>query len=294
MLCLTRIKRSYVIDHVMPSDLDDKDIKHGLFLKEKMIQEITDDYIKEHFPNWKELERSYRKNGIYDICDKLMCGEMTSDDIIKPKTIETDVWLRWKLFTIGDIIEKDYGEDFIGRYETYDFDRLDGYGDWVKSNENYIFSLSNVSDIMVQFMLVIKGDNAKRYYPYQDMNHYSGFQFVPNELKIYDPQVWSRDYHTGKIIGSISNQEEYYRFFFKDYMGYYEYDDFFKEDNSWINQNYPNIEIRTLRTDPIRILYDVNSDIKFSTINARQWIKINYKTVYENLTSFKLNINNRL
>ena len=80
MLCLTKIRRSYIIDHVMPSDLDDKDIKHGLYLKEQMIDEINDEYIKKKYPNWKELERQFRKDGSSEFIDKIMCGEMSPLD----------------------------------------------------------------------------------------------------------------------------------------------------------------------------------------------------------------------
>ena len=106
MLCLTKIKRSYIIEHVKPSDLDDKDIKHGLYLKEQMIREITDDYIKQNFPNWKELERNYRKNGLVDVCDKISCGEMDYNDIVKPKVARMEVWMRWKEFKFGDVVTK--------------------------------------------------------------------------------------------------------------------------------------------------------------------------------------------
>lgn len=299
MLCLTRIKRSYIIEHVMPSDLDDKDLKHGLYLKEKMIQEMTDDYIKENFPNWKELERNYRKNGISDVADKLTCGEMSYSDVVKPKVARIEIWMRWKEFKEGVVQPHPKDPDGFKRYETYDFDRMSGYSEWIKSDENSIFHMQNVRDIMVQFQIAIIGENAIRYYPFQDMSHYSGFQYVQDDIKIYDPQVWPRTDDTSEIIGSIGAQEEYYRLFFKNYKGYYELDDelpFIEDYEEWINANYPDKkEVRTLQTDPFRIKYDPVINYPkgtYCTLTGQQWIKTNYKTEMLNLVSFKLNINN--
>lgn len=311
MLCLTKIKRSYIIEHVMPSDLDDKDIKHGLYLKEKMIQEMTDDYVKKNFPNWKQIERQYRKNGLVDICDKLTCGEMDPNDIVKPKSVRTEIWMRMKPFEIGTIEPHPKDPDEFLRYEAYDFDRLDRYSEWSRSDENNIFHLENINDIMIQFQLAIIGENAIRYYPFQDLSHYNGFSFVQDELKIYDPQNWDRadnslligasDFESESIIErtqrAIDHEEEYYRFFFKNYKGYYNYQ--FKDDyDEWIREQYPNEkEVRTLQTDPFRIKYveDPKKEYPqgmYCSITGKQWIKTNYKTEILNLTTFKVNINN--
>jgi len=102
MLTLTKMKRAYIIDHIMPSDLDKKNIKHGLKLKEEMIDSITDDYIKTIIPDWRQIERDYRKRGVSQYMEKVNCGELTLDDILKPNPIQYDVWIRWKDFNVTE------------------------------------------------------------------------------------------------------------------------------------------------------------------------------------------------
>lgn len=292
MLCLTKIKRSYIIDHVMPADLDNVDIKHGLYLKEKMLEEVTDDYIKEKYPNWKELERQYRKNGLTDTIDKIMCGEMDSLEFKKTEPVRCEIWMRYKEFKQGEIRPKSHSADEFSRYEVYDFDRLDGYSDWIKQGINDAFDLKNVSDIMIQFQMAIIGKYAIRYYPFQDSSHYNGFSFVNDHIHVYNPQVWNRD-NVGKIIGGVNDQDEYYRLFFKNYKGYYTFE--FEDDyNDWIELHYPNENVRTIQTDPIRIKCDrsENQNGDFFTLTGRQWIKTKYITEVVNVGVFKLNINN--
>ena len=116
MLTLTKMKRAYVIDHVMPSDLDKNNIKHGLKLKEEMIAKITDDYIKNLIPEWKQIERDYRKRGVSQYMEKVNCGEMTLDDIPKPGSINYDVWIRYKDFKM-----EDYNNDQYYGLKDYDY-----------------------------------------------------------------------------------------------------------------------------------------------------------------------------
>lgn len=292
MLCLTKIRRSYIIDHVMPSDLDSEDIKHGLYLKEKLIDEVTDDYIKQKYPNWKELERQFRKDGSAQFIDKIMCGEMDPLEYKKTEPVRCEVWVRYKEFKEGEIIPHTKEIDEFGRYETYDFDRLDGYSDWIKQEINGSFTLRNVEDIMVQFQLAIIGKYCIRYYPFQDASHYNGFSYVHDNVHVYNPQVWKRD-SEGKIIGNIEDQTEYYRLFFKLYKGYYDFQ--FEDDyKDWIEEKYPDENVRTLQTDPIRLKCDKteNSNGDFFVLNARQWIKTKYLTEVVNVAAFKLNIDN--
>lgn len=108
MLTLTKMKRAYVIDHIMPSDLDKNNIKHGLKLKEEMIAKITDDYIKSIIPEWRQIERDYRKRGVSQYMEKVNCGEMELDDIPKPSAINYDVWIRWKNFSMSDYNNNEY------------------------------------------------------------------------------------------------------------------------------------------------------------------------------------------
>jgi len=116
MLTLTKMKRAYVIDHIMPSDLDKNNIKNGLKLKEEMIDSITDDYIKEIIPDWKQIERDYRKRGVSDIMEKINCGELTLDDIQRPNPIKYDVWIRWKDFDVNA-----YNADPMYGLKDYDY-----------------------------------------------------------------------------------------------------------------------------------------------------------------------------
>lgn len=290
MLCLTKIKRSYIIDHVMPSDLDDKDIKNGLYLKEQMLEKITDDYIKEKYPDWKELERRYRKNGLSDVIDKIMCGEATPDNFKETKPIRCEIWMRTKEFKEGEIIPKHRDPDAFERYETYDFDRLTGYSEWIKQFDDTTFELDHTTDIMIQFQLAIIGEYSIRYYPFQDATHYNGFTFVDDNIHIYNPQVWDRN-DDGTLVTDISNQEEYYRLFFKNYKGYYTFE--FEDDyTDWINANYPNEKVRTLQTDPMRLKCDEpeNPMGTYFVLSGQQWIKTNYITEVMNIATFRINI----
>ncbi len=293
MLCLTKIKRSYIIDHVMPSDLDDTDIKNGLYLKEKMLEEVTDDYIKEKYPNWKEIEREYRKNGLTDTIDKIMCGEMDSVDLTRSEPVRCDVWMRYKEFKTGEVRKKAYDPDDIERYEVYDFDRLEGYSSWKKQGENDVFDLKDVSDIMVQFQLAIIGKYAIRYYPFQDASHYNGFFFVNDLIHIYNPQLWERHPENGMLTSDIDKQSEYYRLFFKNYKGYYTYE-FESDYDDWIEEEYPGETVRTLQTDPIRIKCDSSGNAKgdFLTLSGRQWIKTKYIKETSSAAVFSLKIDN--
>jgi len=55
----------------MPSDLDKNDIKNGLKIKEQMLENVTDEYIKKITPDWREKERYYRIHGLVDYIDKI-------------------------------------------------------------------------------------------------------------------------------------------------------------------------------------------------------------------------------
>jgi len=230
MLTLTRMRRELISDHVMPSDLDKKDIKHGLQLKEKMLLETTDEYIKSTIPNWKEIERDYRKRGVSDYMDKIVCGEMTLDDIPVPEGAKFEVWLRYKPFST----EKIDGE--------YDFNRggsslngEGGYCKWIKEDEVHSFHLTDVDDYLMQMMIVIIGDEAGRYFPYEDYTHQSGWYHMSDELDVYDPETFDivKDQHNQDVLIA----DPFVKLFFSVRIGFSEYN-WFKEDNDFIMENY--------------------------------------------------------
>lgn len=300
MLTLTKIRREIITDHIMPSDLDKNDIKHGLQLKEKMLQEVTDDFIKSTVPNWKEIERDYRKRGVSDIMDKIACGEMTLDDIPKYNPVRCEVWLRWKKFEEGTLKKKKV-VNFEGREVerwTYDFDRDEGYSEWIKEDKNHMFLLKDMEDILIQLQIVIIGDNCGRYFPYQDYTHPSGWYFVSDCLKFYDLDAFERYDDTtenaGKLSIPLENQEEFTRLFFKNRYGYSVYD-WYLEDEDWLKSNYPDQEVRTLQCDPFRMKYDYEDENGFGTVcmmSGRQWIKTKYRTEMINVALFNIKIDN--
>ena len=313
MLTLTKIQRSYVIDHIMPSDLDKNDIKHGLQLKEKMLKEIDDEYIKKTIPNWQNMERFYKKNGLTEYADKILCGEMSFNDLPKPTAVKCDVWARWKPFQVGEELIRTVQEVRDTEYEgnlkekiTYDFDRWEDYTPWEKFTDTGTLTLTKKYDIMLQLQIVIYGEEAGRYFPYQSYDFGSGFEFVDDNLILYDIQSWERN-EDGTLVGCKQNdksenvlrvadsQEPYYRLFFRNRLGYEHYE-WFKEDNDWMNENYPGLTARTILCDPFRVKYIgtiEQSDSSFCLMSGKQWIKRTYLTTMMNQASFNIIIDNR-
>ena len=231
MLTLTRMRRELISDHVMPSDLDKEDIKHGLQLKEKMLLETTDEYIKKTIPNWKEIERDYRKRGVSDIMDKIVCGEMSLDDIPVPEGAKFEVWLRYKPFSMDKV---DGVYDFNRGGSSFN-DESGGYCKWIKEDETHSFYLTDVDDYLMQMMIVVIGDDAGRYFPYEDYTHQSGWYYMSDELDVYDPETFN-------IIKIPDNPdtiitEPFVKLFFSVKLGFPEYN-WWKEDNDFINENY--------------------------------------------------------
>lgn len=74
-------KRQYIIDHVMPSDLDN-DVKEGLKLKEEMIANVTAESIRELTPNIDETIQVLNDQGISEEkYTKYITGEITQIEL---------------------------------------------------------------------------------------------------------------------------------------------------------------------------------------------------------------------
>jgi hypothetical protein len=219
MLILTKMKRSFIIDHVMPSDLDKNDIKNGLKIKEQMLENVTDEYIKKITPDWREKERYYRIHGLVDYIDKINCGEMSITELPKYKPVQCDVWLRYKQFNITDYNSNisTYGK------RDYDYPPLDpsqpditprnGYCDWIKQDNESTFVLQKPDgemflDTVFQLQIVIYGDNHRRYFPFQDYKHSNGWYSITpmDKVDIYDFEA--------------GIEKPFYRLFFRNKKGY--------------------------------------------------------------------------
>lgn len=283
MLTLTKIRREILIDHVMPSDLDKDDIKHGLQLKEEMLSKITDDYIKQTIPDWREIERDYRKRGISDIMDKIMCGEMSLDDIPKPQPIKCETWLRWKKFN---------PDSFNSVTKKYDFDTEEGFSDWIKQDENMEIELkTREQDIMVQMQIVLDGECCDRYFPYQSYNFNNGWEFVDDNVKLYDCANWDRNEDGTLKYGPYEDvdmkNDEFYRLFFRNKKGYPVYN-WFYEDETWNEANYPGRKVSTILCDIFRMKYCGEKTFQdyeefelgqypVAMLTGHQWVKRSYK-----------------
>lgn len=74
-------KRQYIIDHVMPSDLDN-DVKEGLKLKEEMIANVTAESVRELTPNIDETIQVLNDQGISEEkYTKYITGEITQIEL---------------------------------------------------------------------------------------------------------------------------------------------------------------------------------------------------------------------
>jgi len=280
MLTLTKMYRANIIDHVMPSDLDKNDIKHGLYLKEKMLAEMTDDHVKELNPDWKEKERYYKKHGLSDYMEKIFCGEMELDEVPKPKIAQFECWLRHKPYDPNDNCLDDYDyhcEDPNCSVE--DKNPLnDGYCEWIKPNKLGVFEFMDLKDEVFQMQIAIIGENAGKYFPYQDYTHSSGWEYVSNDILQYD-------FENGM-------DEEFFRLFFRLRKGYQHYS-WTYENTEWNNANYPGKEVRTIMCDPFRIKYTDTSDSgTVALLTGKQWLRVRYPVDMIGVSVFTIKIDN--
>lgn len=159
MLKLTSRYRKNIIDHVMPSDLDPDDIKHGLYLKELMIDEITDDYVKKNVPNWEDVEKQTE-----DI-PSFLNGEIENEDLKKFEAVKTELWYHTKR-------------------------KLDDeWSDWKQATPEGLIEFSKITDFYIQMKIVIRGDNCDRYYPLHDYSHPSGWEYKSDDIHQYSPKT---------------------------------------------------------------------------------------------------------
>lgn len=78
---VVQAKRQYIIDHVMPSDLDN-DVKEGLKLKEEMIANVTAESIRELTPSIDETIQVLNDQGISEEkYSKYLTGEITQIEL---------------------------------------------------------------------------------------------------------------------------------------------------------------------------------------------------------------------
>jgi hypothetical protein len=302
MLTLTKMKRSFIIDHIMPSDLDSENIKNGLKIKEEMIAQITDDYIKSTVPDWKDKEIYYRNHGLSKYIEKINCGEMSINDVPKPQPIKCDVWIRYKTYDENEYLnnpnycKRDY--DFPPLDGSKDIVPRNGYGNWIKQDENGEFYLRNSDGsrflrTIFQMQIVIYGDNHRRYYPYQDYNHTNGWYSVSDDIDIYDFEA--------------GIQKPFYKLFFRNKKGYSDnvtFNGWNWEDLDWFKINYPHLVVdnkvnaTTLLCDPFGVNYKeppaISEDFSGSyvVLPGRQWLKINYPVEMVAYCPFTIKIDN--
>lgn len=298
------MRRSYIIDHVMPSDLDNENIKNGLKIKEEMINQITDDYIKSTVKDWKDKEIYYRSRGISQYMEKINCGEMNINDLPKNKCVKCDVWLRYKDYNNDEYLNN---PDYCKR--DYDFPPIDGsnditprngYCDWIKQDNKGEFYLKKPNNgkflkTIFQMQIVIYGDNHRRYFPFQDYNHTNGWYSVSEDIDIYDFEA--------------GIDQPFYKLFFRNKKGYADnvtFNGWNWEDVDWFKEHYPNLVVdnvvnaTTLLCDPFYIDYKepepISEDFSGSSVilPGRQWLKIKNPVEMVTYCPFTINIDNTI
>lgn len=302
MLTLTKMRRSFIIDHIMPSDLDPENIKNGLKIKEEMISKITDDYIKNTIPDWKDKERYYRLHGLSEYIEKVNCGEMDLNELPKKSSIKCDVWLRYKKYNVEeyktnpDYCKRDY--DFPPMDGSPDVTPRNGYGEWIKQNEKSEINLRNSDGsrflkTIFQLQIVMYGDNHRRYFPYQDYNHTNGWYSVTDDIDIYDFEA--------------GINKPFYKLFFRNKKGYADnvtFNGWNWEDVEWFKKNYPQlvnedkVNATTLLCDPFGVNYKEPEPMspEFSgsriILPGRQWLRCKYPVEMIAYCPFTINIDN--
>lgn len=76
--------RQYLIERIQPNTLN-PDIKLGLQQKEKMISDITEDYLRSIIPNYDAMELYLSQSKNYDNFRKFICGESNVADLQIPE-----------------------------------------------------------------------------------------------------------------------------------------------------------------------------------------------------------------
>lgn len=184
MNMLTLSYRKNIIDNVHPSDLNKEDIKLGLKAKEELINNITDEYIKEILPNCEEIEETVKSLGMtQDQYESYAKGELQIDQLNLPKEASLKVE-----------VYADYPETETSNIPT----------GWSEYKET--ITMQHPSLWKLRFRITISGDNFEHYYFENDPDHgmNSGWIVLPDGCEM-DSIIFSEDSRDSNKISYITN-----------------------------------------------------------------------------------------
>lgn len=130
--------KQYLVERIQPNTLN-SDIKLGLQQKEKMISDITEEYLRSILPNYDALELYLSQNKNYDNFRKFICGESNIADLQIPAM--ANVQYR---FLEGDRlidVQPEYKTNFTEYFDMRisitgeDFDSYNSRLVWAKSSD---------------------------------------------------------------------------------------------------------------------------------------------------------------